>query len=207
MCICITRRAKLVEQRRITLFFEGDLLARIDGDLPEAAGEIPPITQVPAAAPTSVVAQAAAATTQTQAPVREMRSNAPLPHPEETPSNQDAEVLRFLNAWADAWTRRDEGAYFAAYDSRFVPPDGGSRSDWEKNRRVLFGMTQKINIGVEAPRVERAKDGTAVVTFDQYYNADNYYDAVVKQLRMINRNGRWLIVEERVLSVLREGPQ
>jgi len=40
------------------------------------------------------------------------------------------------------------------------------------------------------------------LTFNQYYRSDSYRDAVVKQLLMVDRGGRWLIVEEKVLSTL-----
>lgn len=196
------KAGKLAEQRRVTLFFEGDLLARIDGDLPEQMGM--PAAATPAPAP--AVAQAAAAVPQVQqTPLPETRTPARSAGSTDMPQNQHAEILRFLNAWADAWARRDAEAYFAAYDSSYIPPGGSSRVEWENSRRLLLGLAKKINIGIESPRVERARDGTVAVTFEQYYNADDYYDAVVKQLRMANRNGRWLIVEEQVLSVLREG--
>jgi outer membrane protein assembly factor BamE len=42
-----------------------------------------------------------------------------------------------------------------------------------------------------------------MVTFKQFYRSDRYSDAVIKQLRMAERDGRWLIVEEKVLSILR----
>jgi outer membrane protein assembly factor BamE len=43
------------------------------------------------------------------------------------------------------------------------------------------------------------------VNFKQYYRAGTYHDAVVKQLRMVERDGRWAIVEEKVLSTLKDG--
>lgn len=48
------KAGKLSEQKRITLFFEGETLARIEGDLPQPAGQPPaPTPQTkPEAAPT-----------------------------------------------------------------------------------------------------------------------------------------------------------
>ena len=64
-------------------------------------------------------------------------------------------------------------------------------------------MAKNIELKIDSPSVDRADDGTATVTFNQFYRSDNYRDAVVKQLRMAERDGRWLIVEEKVLSILR----
>jgi outer membrane protein assembly factor BamE len=114
----------------------------------------------------------------------------------------EEDVLKALNAWASAWSRRDEDAYFAAYDPAFIPQDGGSHADWEKRKRMLLGVARNIEVKIESPSVDRAADGTVTVTFNQFYRSDSYHDAVVKQLRMTERDGRWLIIDERVLSVL-----
>lgn len=111
-------------------------------------------------------------------------------------------VLKALNAWVDAWSRRDDAAYFAAYDSSFIPQGGGSHADWEKRKRMLLEVARNIEVRIASPSVDRAADGNVTVTFNQFYRSDNYRDAVVKQLRMIERDGRWLIVDEKVLSVL-----
>jgi outer membrane protein assembly factor BamE len=115
--------------------------------------------------------------------------------------NEDA-VLKAVKAWASAWARRDDAAYIAAYDPSFVPQDGGSHADWVKRRRMLLEIAKNIDVKIESPSVERADDGTVTVTFNQFYRSDQYRDAVVKQLRMAEREGRWLIVDEKVLSVL-----
>ena len=46
-----------------------------------------------------------------------------------------AEVLKAVNAWAEAWSRKDADAYLAAYAKDFDPPGNQSRADWEKSRR------------------------------------------------------------------------
>jgi outer membrane protein assembly factor BamE len=296
------KAGKLAEQRRITLFFEGDTLARIEGDLPDAAtttqpaapvsssgqaemkaamaapqaaaetGSLPPSSApnaVPVAAPApqpeptepaaprmasaakpAVVAESAVATAPPAGRAAEPASQAarkpaagivpPLPSPKNAPpyvdphppaepalqlatdvaqikpdvmpafpgSNaaaaaSDDSVLKSLNDWADAWSRRDDEAYLAAYDAGFVPQGGGSRANWEKRKRRLLNAAKSIELKIDSPAVDRADDGTATVTFNQYYRSASYRDAVVKQVRMVERDGRWLIVEEKVLSILR----
>jgi len=307
------KAGKLAEQKRITLFFDGDTLARIEGDLPpppEPAPEPQPVSAAPqpavAAAPppqptvqpmaltaepapvaTPVVEPAPvappaapmsaavtpAAVTPAPAPVAAPAAPAPvavaaaapapapravdaapqeaptgssivqpLPSPKNAPAYVDPRpraelslqpetnvaqiqpdvipafpdpnavsadnepVLKAVNEWAAAWSRRDEEAYLAAYDASFVPQGGGSRADWEKRRRLLLGMTQNIDLKVDSPSVDRSGADGVTVTFNQFYQSDRYRDAVVKQLRMVERDGRWLIAEEKVVSILRGIP-
>jgi outer membrane protein assembly factor BamE len=317
------KAGKLAEQRRISLFFDGDTLVRIEGGMPaaepaaammakpddaETAVEAAPVSApkaapsaampAPAAAtqeaavkataaeaptPAPVAAPAAAkpapakpaaaavkpaptaaptaaspspepvaaptATTKPAAPKRPPMSAAtsivqPLPSPKGAPPYKDPHpvaelslqpetdvakvnpdvmpafpepaaveaakmvavneeaVLKALNAWVDAWSRRDDAAYFAAYDPGFIPQGGGSHADWEKRKRMLLEVASNIEVKIESPSVDLAADGNVTVTFNQFYRSDNYRDAVVKQLRMTERDGRWLIVDEKVLSVL-----
>lgn len=281
------KAGKLTEQKRITLFFDGDMLARIEGDLPPPAADEPkpepqpasvtpavtaaaaaplavePVAQpAPAAAepvPTPVapaapalvaapvvapVAQPEASRTEpvSQPPVSDTSIVPPLPSPKDAPAYVDPRpvpelslkpetdvaqikpdamppfpephaavaasddpVLKSLNAWADAWAHRDSDAYFSAYDASFAPQDGGSRAAWAARKRQALNAAKNIEVKIDAPSVKRGIDGTATVTFKQYYRSGTYHDAVVKQVRMVEREGHWLITEEKVLSTLKDG--
>ena len=305
------KAGKLAEQKRITLFFDGDTLTRIDGDLPAAepapVAQVAPKTETPAApsavatapmpvatapqpepipapasrpaavaptvspaatvpavaappaaapvitapsvaAPASPAAAATAAPAAVAAPQPGQAATAassvvpPLPSPKNAPAYvdprppaelslqpetdvtkiqpdvvpsfpetaplaapNDAAVLKAVNEWADAWARRDNAAYLAAYDAGFIPQGGASRADWEKRKRQALNAAKRIELEIDSPVVERTDDAAATVTFNQFYRSDSYRDAVVKQLRMVERDGRWLIVEEKVLSVLQGG--
>jgi outer membrane protein assembly factor BamE len=294
------KAGKLAEQKHISLFFEGDTLTRMEGDLPvlEPAAQppaapvqgvqtepkaetpaspsaasvgpmsAPPAPQAapvpeasvrsepaaapkPAAAPVATAATVAApATRQTTAPTTQPKQAAtkqtsivpplsspkkapasveprspskmslqpetdvaqlkpdvmpPFPEPRPAVATNDEPILKALNDWVSAWTRRDDDAFIAAYDASFVPQGGGSRADWEKRRRLLMDVAKNIEVRIDSPSIDRASDGMATVTFNQFYRSDSYRDAVVKQLRMVDRDGRWLIVDEKVLSTLRVG--
>lgn len=298
------KAGKLAEQKRITLFFDGDTLTRIDGDLPAAepapvaqvapkteapaapsavttaplpeaavpqpapipaaasrpAAVAPPVSPAatvaavaapPAAAPASTASPAAAATAAPAAVAAPRPGQAataassvvpPLPSPKNAPAYvdprppaelslqpetdvtkiqpdvvpsfpgtaplaaaNDAAVLKAVNEWAAAWARRDNAAYLAAYDAGFIPQGGASRADWEQRKRQALSAAKRIEIEIDSPAVERTDDAAATVTFNQFYRSDSYRDAVLKQLRMVERDGRWLIVEEKVLSVLQGG--
>lgn len=315
------KAGRLAEQRRITLFFEGDVLVRIEGDLPPKTEPVPDAVPAPATTPaattapveaparietraapvesppqpqpilpseTKPVAQvetAAAAVSRSEpaqpqpaAPQPAVRTSeaaaTPAPTPVRAPSQAptppapavhaaepttsivpplrspagappyankrppaelalqaetdveqiqpdvippfpepqmladlEAGVLASLKTWSDAWARRDEDAYLAAYDAGFVPQGGGDREEWEKRRRLLLGVARNIDLRIESPTIERVGDGEALVTFNQHYRSDSYRDSVVKQLRMVERDGRWLIAEERVLTILRGARQ
>ncbi len=301
------KAGKLAEQKRISLFFDGDILARIEGDLPtaEPAAQAPAPAPEPAPAPAPAPAPVQQPVPKTEAstvplaadsapkpappapqtaPVSQASAQAepvvaaaavakpveaaaaapvakpavpappadrvaaaatsivpPLPSPKNAPAYVDPRpsaepslrpetdvaqikpdvipnfpepkpaaaapvddpVLKSLNAWVSAWAQRDEEAYLASYDASFVPQGGGNRADWEKRRRLLLGVAKNIDIKIDSPSVDRNDDGTATVTFNQFYQSDRYRDAVVKQVRMVERAGRWLIVDEKVLSILR----
>ncbi|HEX7971967.1 MAG TPA: outer membrane protein assembly factor BamE [Thiobacillus sp.] len=270
------KAGKLAEQKRITLFFEGDTLARIEGDLPEpvaqpavpavetkpeprAAAVVPaasppvapraaepaaplvsaaavqpqPVVSQPAPAPvvaaprTESSAQPSASATSVVPPLPSPKNAPPYvdprtppelslqpetdvaqikpdvipPFPESSPAGAgDAAVVNAVNDWAAAWARRDTVAYFAAYADHFVPHDGRSRADWEKRQRQAMKAAKSTEIKVDSPSVERAEEGTATVTFRQVSRTGNHRDVVTKQLLMVERDGRWLVVEENVLS-------
>lgn len=253
------KAGKLAEQKHITLFFDGDALTRIEGDLPPGEPTAParapdpgPVAQSAAAAGSEApqpgpraqgavqpTPAAPAAPSERRPAITETSVVPPLPSPKGVPDyvdprppaevslqaetdvarvvpelippfpepppaadSSDTPVLEALNAWADAWARRDDEAYFAAYAASFVPQGGGGRVAWEKRRRLLLGVARNIDLKIDSPAVDRVADGTATVTFNQFYRSDSYRDAVVKQLRMTEHDGRWLIVEENVLSIL-----
>lgn len=213
------KAGQLAEQKRISLFFEGDTLSRIEGDLPmsdpasqAAIAGLPPAAET---TPTSAETQPAPASAtaadpgtpaelslQAETDVAKIQPDviAPVPAADSVAPESDAEVLKFLNEWAEAWARRDYAAYFAAYDPLFVPQGGGSRANWEKRKRQVLGLAKRIEVKIDSPKVERDEEGAVVVTFNQHYRSDRHSDVVVKQLRMAQRDERWLIVEEKVLA-------
>jgi outer membrane protein assembly factor BamE len=122
------------------------------------------------------------------------------PQPAQT---QEEQVLAAMNAWAQAWRVRDEDAYIAAYASSFRPQGGLSRAEWEKRRRLLLGLSRNIDLKLDSASAEIQGEKRALVTFNQFYSSDSYQDAVIKQLKFVLVDGRWLIEEEKVLGPLK----
>ncbi|AAZ97077.1 conserved hypothetical protein [Thiobacillus denitrificans ATCC 25259] len=263
------KAGKLAEQKRITLHFDGDTLARIEGDVPQEVAEAqaqqaPPAPEAdaaPAAASVTAVqdpasasapepaaanvaepasAPAAAPTQVSGERTSETSAVAPRSSPEDAPASVDspaaagalrrdtdvakihpdvtpafpgseqaapvdAALLKALTEWADAWSRRDSEAYFAAYDAHFVPDDGASREAWRRRKLQAFDATKALEVKVDAPAAERTEEGAVALTFKQFFRSDTYRDAVLKRLLMVERDGRWLIVEEKVLQTLERG--
>ena len=282
---------KLVEQKRITLFFEDDILARIEGDVPVGApgstqlgAPLPVATNAPArvesiplesvkkpepvadtaprqpdspaptpkvatpariasapavasampeakaaapraavapSAPTSVVAPLSSSQSppaygparpdtdlqlHAETNVAQIRPDVIPPFPDSnTPpaaSVSEASVLLALKSWSDAWAQGNADTYIAAYAPDFLPPGGYTHADWEKRRRMLLGVAKNVQLRIESPKVKMTADGHALVTFNQYYHSQNYRDDLVKQIKLAQRDGRWLIIDEHVVSTL-----
>lgn len=127
-----------------------------------------------------------------------------FPDPNSTPTAKatEASVLAALQAWADAWAKGNADAYIAAYATDYTPSGGDTHAAWEKRRRSLLGIAKNVELRIEAPKVKMTADGHALVTFKQYYRSTNARDDLVKQIKFAQRDGRWVIVEEQVVSTL-----
>ena len=128
----------------------------------------------------------------------------PFPEPNTPPPDKltQASVLSALKAWSDAWSQGNADAYIAAYAADYAPPGGDTHAAWEKRRRALLGIAKNVELRIESPKVKMMADGHALVTFKQYYRSTNNRDDLVKEIKFVQRDGRWVIVNERVVSTL-----
>lgn len=120
--------------------------------------------------------------------------------PTEKPAPQagnPADILTAVNAWAQAWSKKDVDGYLAAYAKDFKTPGGESRADWEKTRRARIEAPKSIAVVVEQAKVTTAGNGEASVTFLQSYRSDKLKSSSRKTLLMSRTDGRWLIREEK----------
>jgi tetratricopeptide (TPR) repeat protein len=140
----------------------------------------------PAAAPATVAVAAAAP----------KPAPAAKPAPKAAPAGDD--VLGVVNAWAQAWSRKDVDAYLGFYAKDFSTPKGEARADWEKQRRQRLLAPRSIAVSIEAARVSREGDA-AKVTFRQDYKSDTFSSRGAKTLVLVRSDdGRWRIRQERV---------
>jgi tetratricopeptide (TPR) repeat protein len=106
------------------------------------------------------------------------------------------EVLKAVNGWAQAWSKKDADAYLAYYAKDFKTPGSEARAEWEKNRRARITAPKSIAVGVESAKVTMNGADRATVTFRQSYRSDVLKSNSRKTLVMVRSNGRWQIVEE-----------
>jgi tetratricopeptide (TPR) repeat protein len=112
-------------------------------------------------------------------------------------SNPGNDVLQAVNAWAQAWSKKDADGYLAAYARNFKTPGGEARDQWEKTRRERIAAPKSIAVAVEQPKVTMQGSDSASVTFRQSYRSDKLKSTSRKTLVMTLADGHWLIREER----------
>jgi Flp pilus assembly protein TadD len=117
--------------------------------------------------------------------------------PKPVPAEASAEVLKAVNGWAEAWSKKDADGYLAYYAKEFKTPGGEARDAWEKTRRARIAAPKSIAVGVESPKVTMTGADRATVTFRQSYRSDVLKSNSGKTLVMVRTDGRWQIVEEK----------
>ena len=112
-------------------------------------------------------------------------------------ANPSGDVLKAVNVWAQAWSKKDVDAYLAAYAKDFQTPGGEPRADWENSRRARIEAPKSIAVRVEQAKVTMAGSDQASVTFRQSYRSDKLKSSSRKTLVMTRADGHWLIREEK----------
>ena len=142
------------------------------------------------AAPAPVSAPAA-----TPAPAPAPVAAAPAPSKPAASAASD-DVAKAINAWADAWSRKDMRAYLGAYASDFDTPKGMSRKAWEQEREQrIAGKGGKISVSVDNPQITINGD-KATAKFRQHYKATGLSSTTSKTLILVRSGSKWLIKEE-----------
>ena len=142
------------------------------------------------AAPAQVSAPAA-----TPAPAPAPVAAAPAPSKPAASAASD-DVAKAINAWADAWSRKDMRAYLGAYASDFDTPKGMSRKAWEQEREQrIAGKGGKISVSVDNPQITINGD-KATAKFRQHYKATGLSSSTSKTLILVRSGSKWLIKEE-----------
>jgi len=114
-----------------------------------------------------------------------------------TAADESAEVLKAVNGWAQAWSKRDVDAYLGYYAKDFQTPSGESRADWEKARRSRISDAKTISVGVNSPKVTMKGPNQASVRFRQAYRSDSFKSTGGKTLVLVKgAEGRWQIQQE-----------
>ena len=123
----------------------------------------------------------------------------PKPAPANPSGDANAEITRAIELWAAAWSRKDVKAYLAAYARDFKTPAGESRSEWDAERQKRINKPGAIQVNVENLRITVDGD-TATARFRQHYKSATLKTSSNKLLQLGKREGKWLILQERVGS-------
>jgi tetratricopeptide (TPR) repeat protein len=131
-------------------------------------------------------------------PVAVTQKEPEKPKPAAPAGDASAEVLKAVNGWAEAWSKRDVDAYLGYYAKDFQTPSGESRVDWEKARRTRISAAKKVIVGVSSPKVTMNGANQATVTFRQAYQSDSFKATGGKTLVLAKgAEGRWQIQQEK----------
>ncbi len=117
--------------------------------------------------------------------------------PKPAPRDNAQDVLETVEGWARAWSKNDIPAYLAHYAPDFDPPQNMSRAAWEAQRRQRIAKPRKIEVTIEAPKVDFTGDDRAKVTFRQHYHSDTFNASGIKILYLEKQGDKWLIKRER----------
>src|SRR5687767_8552076 len=121
----------------------------------------------------------------------------PKPAPEKPAADPTADILKALNGWAQAWSKKDADAYLAYYAKDFKTPGGEARDAWEKTRRARVTAPKSISVSVTSPKVTMDGADRARVTFRQNYKSDVLKSNSTKILVLVRSDGGWKILEEK----------
>ncbi len=117
--------------------------------------------------------------------------------PEKPAADSNAEVLKAVKGWAEAWSKKDANAYFSYYAGDFKTPGSEARPAWEKTRRERIAAPKSIEVEVDSPKVTLRGNNEASVTFRQNYRSDKLTSSNTKTLELVKADGRWQIREEK----------
>ncbi len=153
-------------------------------------------------APKAAAAQAAKPATEPAKPpvavAKAPEAAAPKPAAPAAPAADDtAEVVKALNAWAQAWSKKDADAYLSYYAKDFKTPAGEPRPKWEKTRRARIAAPKSISVSIGSPKVTMEGPNQAKVTFRQTYRSDRLKTNSPKTVLMRKNEGRWQIEQEK----------
>ena len=159
----------------------------------KVAAAAKPVPATPAAATPAPAAAIPAPAAATPAPA----AATPKPAPASPSGDANAEITRAIELWAAAWSRKDVKAYLAAYAPDFKTPAGESRSEWDAERQKRINKPGAIQVNLENLRITVDGD-TATARFRQHYKSATLKTSSNKVLQLGKRDGKWLILQERV---------
>jgi|GEM_PF-2775265 len=117
------------------------------------------------------------------------------PKPKHTSKKSDFKVNQ-LYQWKNAWEQKDVNSYLDFYSKKFRGKKRDYRG-WVEYRRKVIGKSDNIRIKLGNIKTEIKNSKNIVVSFNQYYQSNNYSDKVYKrQYWQKEGDSHWRIVRE-----------
>lgn len=201
-------------QNKLSMIREIMSLPRASQPAPAAIATVPPparpTPQQPSAAPVAKAAPASVPATPAPAPVAAAPATAPTARenaktePKRTSETSEdatlsaAAVIKTVQSWAAAWSRKDVKGYLACYSRDFTPPKGQNRKAWEDERNQRLSKPGEIEVKIEDLKVVGIDSNRATVKLRQNYRSANLSSSSGKTLILVWQDGKWLIQQERV---------
>lgn len=163
---------------------------------PKPAARAPAVPAAKPAAPESRPETKPVAAQAVPAPVAKPEERAAEKPAPKAAARSDEEIIKTVNAWAEAWSNRNADAYLSFYARDFQTPKGEPRGEWEKLRRVRVTTPKSISVQAESPKI--TMDGAqAKVRFRQHYKSDTLTANGMKTLVLVKTGAGWRIQQER----------
>jgi murein L,D-transpeptidase YafK len=146
----------------------------------------PPVV-VPAAAETKSAAPAAILQAAAGEPSVMKQTPAGSEPPEQT-------ILKFVEAWRQAWQAKEIDAYIESYAPSFRQGDK-DLAGWRRYKENLNRRYNSITVAISDIKINRTPTG-ATVSFHQVYQSDKFSAEGRKTLLLIHRDEGWAIHRE-----------
>jgi hypothetical protein len=118
-----------------------------------------------------------------------------------TPSK--AQIEQAITQWTNAWQSQDIDGFYAAYASQFTPNDKTSHQQWRKDRMIRIIRPMSITLNVDDIQIVNTSDQRIFSQFWLSYTAPNYQDRTLKKLEWTQQDGRWVIITEQNIKLLK----
>ena len=112
-------------------------------------------------------------------------------------ANDTEMIVKTMQNWASAWSKKDVKSYLGFYADNFQTPNGMPRKTWEAERTQRIDKPGKLQVALEDIKVSFSGE-KAVVRFRQHYTSATLKSSTGKTAVLVKNSGKWLIIQERV---------
>lgn len=105
-----------------------------------------------------------------------------------------------IDNWRDAWSEGRVEDYLAYYSADFAPANGLSYRQWRASRIESLSAQRHVRVSITALELEILGPDRVRASFFQNYRSDRFDNTVRKRLELGLEDGRWRILQERIVG-------